>query len=98
MTNDRFPTRPDDPAFVSGGITVREYFAAMAMQGLLSSETGDCHYADRTERVYDDDGKPKWDEHGEPIYKVVKTAEQLLAEDAVKQAEALIEELNKEAE
>ena len=31
MTNDRFPTRPDDPAFVSGGITVREYFAAMTI-------------------------------------------------------------------
>jgi hypothetical protein len=69
MTNDRFPTRPDDPAFVSGGITVREYFAAMAMQGFAAKEGSQTQSGAGAAALY-----------------------------AVKYADALIEELNKEAE
>lgn len=49
-------TQPNDPAFpvspadysAKHGLTKREYFAAMAMQGLLANDT---HYALMTEKA-----------------------------------------------
>jgi hypothetical protein len=32
-------TNPNDPAFHNPGLTKREYFAAMALQGLLADNT-----------------------------------------------------------
>lgn len=72
--------RADDSAFphdvgqgtgeriISEGITIREYFAGLAMQGMLAACEGF-------------DGTPSFQKH--------------LTESAVKQADALIEALNK---
>ena len=87
-------TRPDDPAFARsnplfrdgecygstnnhGGLTKREYFAAMAMQGLISS-------AD-TLRLFE-----------ERAYHDLLDQANFASRCAVKYADALIEELNRE--
>lgn len=54
-------TQPNDPAFpvspsdysAKHGLTKREYFAAMAMQGLLASDTHYTHYTLMTDRAVD---------------------------------------------
>lgn len=68
-------THPSEQAFPGqvhlrgDGLTKREYFAALAMQGLISSETETFRFAQQDRR-------------------------KLLAEEAIKTADALIKELS----
>ena len=79
-------------------LTKRERFASIAMQGLLSSQTSEYGYIDdQTVIVRDEKGGVQYDKHGEIIVNLVKTSERLLAEDAVRQADALIDALNEES-
>jgi hypothetical protein len=82
-------------ARVFAGLTKREYFAAMAMQGMLASEGEDHGFLDTHEPKRDENGNRILDELGEEVWVVEKTAAQQYAEAAVERADALIEALNK---
>jgi hypothetical protein len=84
------------------GITIRQHLAAVAMQGILStqisSEEGGCYGADWK----DSDGKilRNFADHqppfGHPNAKLLITSDQKIAKYAVAQADALIAALNAE--
>ena len=76
------------------GLTKREYFAAMAMQGLLTTQNGEYGYTDSTTATLDAEGKIQYDEDGDIIRHVTKSAAAKYAEEAVRCAGALIGVLN----
>ena len=80
------------------GLTKREYFAALAMQGLVVTAMGENGFVDVRRPVYDKNGESVFDEDGRQILEVMETAESLYADCAVLQADALIDRLNKEVE
>jgi hypothetical protein len=73
-------TKPLETAFPTGaegdpGLTKREYFASIAMQGVLASAT--------------------WEPDGRFTVNGANSDIQYIAQESVKMADALIEELNK---
>lgn len=91
-------SRPFGNTYSSGGLTKREYFAAMAMQGMLSTANGEYGFVDSYRHVFDENGQQKLNEDGDWLTETTETAEQKYAKAAVAHADALIEALNAEAQ
>lgn len=75
----------------TNGLTKREYFAAMALQGILASES-DSHYTFPTYKR-DENGKRLCDEDGDWV--VDETSDEVIAERATIFSDLLIAALNK---
>ncbi len=102
MTNGNDLIHADKQTFGSkelgSGLTKRELFAAMVMQGCLTLQANpECSYSDTTTPHLDENGKMLYDENGYPIRDILKSWQSKVAEDAVSLADALIEALNKGA-
>lgn len=83
----------DPPVRLAKDLTVREHFAAMALQGIISTQTYENGFVDSYKTILDEDGKVQYDVEGEPIRELVISAEQKCANQAVQYADTLIEAL-----
>lgn len=95
-------TYPDEPAYPdknNSGLTKREYFAAMALKGILSDpEESANEYDDGEEGDGEDDGGMEMSDQGNPMENRRMEGESCMeccCRMAVEHADQLIKELNK---